>query len=145
MGVLGTFRDSVTLVNRTIGAGVMETDLNVRFDGEDIRLKPGDNPGFPRVAVPYARKQNPLNGSKHPVNPNIYICLVGVKGTKDDCTPIDEETLARAAGKYEAVDRSGEFHGEPMRAVKLLKRSGYSNYEAQVELPSELEVNRNIS
>lgn len=138
MGVLGTFRDAVTLVNRTPG------DLNVRFDGEDIRLKPGENPGFPRVAIPYAKKQNPLMGSKHPVNPTLYICLVGVKDTKDDCSPISAETLNVAAGKLEVIDRSGEFHGEPQRAVKLLKRTGYTAYEAAVELPGDYEVNRNI-
>lgn len=144
MGVLGTFRDSVTLVNRTIGAGEFEQDLNVRFDGEDICLKPGDNPGFPLIAVPYARKQNPLKGSKHPINPTIYISLVGVKGTKDDCTPISEEALGVAAGKYEVIDRSGEFYGEPQRAVRLLKRTGYTPYEAAVSLPGDYEVNRNI-
>lgn len=138
MGILGTFRDSVTLVNRT------PTPLNVRFDGEDICLQPGDNPGFPRVAIPYAKKQNPLMGSKHPINPTLYICLVGVKDTKDDCSPISAVTLATAAGKLEVIDRSGEFHGEPQRAVKLLKRNGYSAYEAAVELPGDYEVNRNI-
>lgn len=145
MGVLGTFRDSVTLINRTLGAGEFEQDLNVRFDGEDICLKPGENPGFPLVAVPYAKKQNPLKGSKHPINPTIYISLVGVKESKDDCSPIDERTLAIAAGKYEVVDRSGEFYGEPMREVRLLKRTPTSNYEAQTSLPSDFEVNRNIN
>lgn len=144
MGVLGNFRDAVTIINRTIGAGEFERDLNVRFDGEDILLKPGENHGFPLVAVPYARKQNPLMGSKHPTNPTLYISLVGVKGTKDDVTPIPEDVLARAAGCLEVIDRDGSFHGEPERKVQLLRKKGFSAYEAQTALPSEFDVNRNI-
>jgi hypothetical protein len=145
MGVLGNFRDAVTIINRTLGAGKYEQDLNVRYDGEDIILKPGENHGFPKIAIPYARKQNPLMGSKHPINPNLYISLVGVKDSKDDVTPISEATLARAAGCLEVLDRDGSFHGEPMRKVTLLKKTKHSAYEAQVDLPSEFDVNRNIA
>lgn len=144
MGILGTFRDAVVLVNRTLGAGKYEQNLNVRFDGEDIMVKPGENPGFPKVAVPYAKKQNPLMGSKHPINPTLYISLVGVKDSKDDVTPISEATLARAAGCLEVVDRDGSFHDEPMRKVKLLKKTGHSAYEAIDALPSDFAINRNI-
>jgi hypothetical protein len=126
MGVLGTFRDSVTLVNRTT------RDLNVRYDGEDITLKPGENPGFPAVAVSYAKAQNKLNGSQHPINLNKYIALVGVKGSKDDVTPIPDEVLARADAKFEIVDRDGSHWGSPMRQnVKLLNR-GFDAFEAGV-------------
>lgn len=126
MGVLGIMRDSVTLVNRT------NRDLSVRYDGEDITLHPGDNPGFPLVAVPYAKKQNPLMGSKHPTNPNKYICLVGVKG-KDNCDPIPAETLKVADTKLEVVDRDGSFWGRPLRQnVKLLNRE-YDPFEAMAD------------
>lgn len=138
MGILGHFRDSVTLVNRT------SRPLNCRYDGEDIVLPPGEIPGFPKIAVPYAKKQNPLMGSKHPSNPTKYICLVGVKGTKDDVSPISDATMAIADGKLEVLDRDGSFHGEPMRQVVLLKRSGYSAYEAAVVVPGEFDVNKNI-
>lgn len=132
MGVLGVYKDAVTLVNRT------NRVLNVRYDGEDIQLKPGENHGFPAVAVPYAKKQNPLMGSKHPINPNKYISLVGVKADnpaeqRDDITPIPEEVLRAADRKLEVIDRSGEFHGEPLRQnVKLLKRTGFDPFEAGV-------------
>lgn len=138
MGVLGQFRDSVTLVNRT------DRVLNVRYDGEDISIQPGENHGFPKVAVPYAKKQNPLMGSKHPNDPRRYISLVGVKGTKDNVTPIPAEVLAAADLKLEVVDRDGEFHGEPMGKRVLLKKTGYTAYEAAVELPGEFDVNRSI-
>jgi hypothetical protein len=138
MGVLSTFRDSVTLINRT------SRKLNVRYDGEDITLQPGENPGFPKIAVQYAKNQNPLKGSKHPVDPRQFVCLVGVKDSKDPVTPISDETMAIADGKLEVVDRSGEFHGEPMRQVKLLKKTPYSAYEAAVELPGNYDVNKSI-
>lgn len=138
MGVLGNFRDAVTLVNRT------NRNLNVRYDGEDITIVPGENVGFPKVAVPYAKKQNPLQGSMHPHDPRQFISLVGVKDTGDDVSAIEDATLRAADKRLEVVDRNGEFHGEPMRQVKLLKRSGYSAYEAAVTLPDNYDVNRNV-
>lgn len=145
MGVLGHFKDSVTIVNRTIGGGKYERNLNVRFDGEDITLKPGVNYGFPRVAVPYAIKQNILMGSKHPVDPRKFISLIGVEGSKHyPVTPISEEELAKASRRLEVVDRDGEFYDEPMEKRKLLKKTGFSSYEAQVAVPSDFDVNRNI-
>ena len=138
MGVLGNYKESVTLVNRT------NRSLNVRFDGEDTQIMPGENPGFPKVAVPYAKKQNPLMGSKHPVDPRRYICLVGVKDTRDDISPIPQDVLDRADACLEVMDREGLFYGEPMEKRVLLKRTGYSAYEASVTLPTEFDVNSKI-
>lgn len=139
MGLLGAYKESVTLVNRT------SRILSVRYDGEDTTIRPGENPGFPKVAVPFAKRQNILKGSRHPVNPNLFVCLVGVKDTKDDITPISDETLEKADAKYEAIDRDGEFWGEPERKVKLMRRNPkYSAYESRTELPSEYAVNPNI-
>lgn len=130
MGVLGYFRDSVTLINRT------DRVLNVRYDGEDISLQPGDNPGFPAVAVGFAKRQNKLMGSQHPLNPNRFISLVGVKG-KDECSPIPKEVLDHAAKSLEVVDRHGEFWGETggLRSnVKPLRKTGFDAFEAQVSM-----------
>ena len=138
MGVLGNVLESVTLINRS------DRTLTVRYDGEEMRLKPGKTLGFPKVAVPYAKKQNPLMGSQHPYDPTRYISLIGVEGV-DDCSPIGAEMLKEADGKYERVDRSGEFHGEPMAKVKLLRKSGFTSYEAQVVMPDSFDVNKNIS
>jgi len=146
MGVLGHFKESVIVHNRTIGAGAFERKISVRYDGEDIDLKPGPNV-LPKVAVPYAIKQNPLMGSKHPIDPRKFISLVGVEGSKNyPITPIPMEVLAKAALALEVVDRDGSFHGEPMEARKLLKRTPYSNYEAQVEVGSgsEFDTSRNV-
>lgn len=128
MGVLGYVRDAVTLVNRT------DRVLNVRYDGEDIQLPPGETHGIPAVAVGYAKRQNKLKGSQHPLNPMRFISLVGVKG-KDDCTPIPQEVLDRADKKLEMVDRQGEFWGETgglRENVKVLRRIGFDSFEAQV-------------
>ena len=128
MGQLGVYANSVTLVNRT------NRDLTVRYDGEDTTIHPGENPGFPSVAAPFAKRQNPLGGSRHPLNPVQYISLIGVKGTKDDCTPISDETLALADGKLEAVDRNGEFYGEILGKRVLLRKRKFDPFEAEVNL-----------
>lgn len=139
MGILGTFKESCTLVNRT------PEPLNVRYDGEDITIEPGENPGFPKICVQYAKNQNPLMGSKHPNDPRRFISKVGVKGTKDDVTPIPQEVLDRAKRCLEVIDRDGLYYDEPMRKVQLLKKSGHSAYDAAVDLPETFSVNPNIA
>lgn len=127
MGILANFRDSVTIVNRT------NRVLSARYDGEDILLQPGETPGFPLEAVGYAKRQNKLMGSQHPLNPAKYICLIGVKGSADNCTPIPDEVLMEADGALEMFDRSGKFWGEPMRQnVKILRKNKHDPYEAQM-------------
>lgn len=127
MGIAAHYNDTVTLVNRTIGGGVHERELNARYDGEDLVLVPGENPGIPRVVVPYALKQNPLMGSANPVNAGEYQCLVGVKpdvkrGIKGtNCDPIPAEILAAADAKMEIWDRNGDIWGETMRKVQPLR------------------------
>ncbi len=138
MGVLGVYNNSVTLINRT------KRPLTVRYDGEEITLQPGENAGFPAVAVPYAKAQNPLMGSKSVINPAKFISLVGVKDTKDDCTPFSDETLALADGKYEVVDRSGEFYGEVLGKRVLLRKRGFDPFEAQVEGGSFMDSNASL-
>lgn len=130
MGLLGMYRESVTLVNRT------NRDLTVRYDGEDLVLHPGDNPGFPADAAPYAKRQNILMGSRHPLNPMKFISLFGVKGTKDDCTPIPDEVMESADKKLEIMDRDGEHWGEPLeKKVQLLRKRRWSVDEAAVAMP----------
>lgn len=90
------FGDVVTLINRT------SKPLTVRYDGIDYTIEPGENPAFPRVMVKYAKDQNPLMGSEHPFDPNRFVSLVGVKGTKDDCAPIEQSSAPQR------IDRSDE-------------------------------------
>lgn len=142
MGLLGDYRDSVTLVNRT------SRTLSVRYDGEDIPIPSGENAGFPRIAVEFAKRQNPLMGSKHPNDPRRMIFLVGVKAAKgdkqrDDISPISDDVLHTADSKLELVDRSGEFHGVPLRKVAILNR-GYTAYEAEAAQGGAFDVNKSI-
>jgi hypothetical protein len=138
MGVLSHVDTAITLINRTKGAGPYERELSVRFDGEEIKLKPGENPGIPRVAADFAKRQNVLMGSRHPFNTSLQKSLVGVKelDNEDDCRYFSEAELEAASQKLEAVDRSGEFYGEPLRQnVKLQRRTGFSPFEARVGMP----------
>lgn len=113
------FQETVTLINRT------QKKLYVRFDGIDSPIQPGENHGFPKEAVPYARMQNPLMGSEDPYNPGHYISLVGVKG-RDDCSPLEQDET-----KPQRIDRtllqdSGRTH-EVLRGRKV-----QSAFEARV-------------
>jgi hypothetical protein len=119
------------MVNRTKGAASTNAISTCATTAKTSSLKPGELHGFPKVAVPYAKKQNPLMGTQAPINPNRYISLVGVKGEKNS-EPINPEALAHAAEKLERVDRDGDFGGEPLRKVKLLRKRGFDPYEAEV-------------
>lgn len=76
---MGIFHEQVQVFNRT------PIDLNVRFDGQDMVLKPGVN-SIPRVALPYAKNQNPVMGSQDPTNPALSGAsfLIGVVAKKGE-------------------------------------------------------------
>lgn len=82
----GVFQEQVELINRA------PIELAVMFDGQTATLKVGSN-FVPKVVVPFAKNQNPIMGTQDPYNPHISGCqfLVGVKGTKDDITPLTVE------------------------------------------------------
>ena len=90
---MGIFFEQVAVVNRAPVA------LNVRFDGQDITIPPGESQ-IPKVAVNYAKNQNPIMGTADPDNPSLSggRYLIGVKGV-DDCSflskPEWEEHLGR--------------------------------------------------
>jgi hypothetical protein len=86
--------ETVCLVNRT------NRMLKATFDGADIPIHPGENHGFPAVVVPYAKAQNRIMGSTDPYSPVTFASLVGVKGTADPVTPIEQ------SDKQEVFDRS---------------------------------------
>ena len=80
---MGIFLEHVQLFNRA------PIDLEVTFDGQRKKLTPGPNM-VPGIVVEYAKNQNPIMGTQDPYNPHISGCryLVGVVGTKDNCTPL---------------------------------------------------------
>jgi hypothetical protein len=142
MGILGTYRESATIVNRTIGAGKYERKLTVRYDGEDMELKPGENANFPKEAIPFAIKQNIVMGSRNATDPRQFISMVGVVGSRlYPCDPIPEEVLEAASKKLEIHDRNGEFWGEPLpNKVKLLKRTGHSPFDALENVGTSMDI-----
>lgn len=98
-------QETVTLINRTGKA------LKCTFDGMDIPIAPGVNYGFPAVAVSYAKAQNVVRGSMHPFSPTHFESLVGVEGSKDPVTPLEQNTKTD-----ELLDRS-KFGGLAHQAV----------------------------
>lgn len=96
---MGIFQDNVVLINRAPAA------LSVMFDGQEMTLAPGENI-LPRVAVPYAKNQNPIKGSGDLNNPHMSGAqyLVGVKDTKDNCdllTPSEWAAHQKRPSRYD--------------------------------------------
>jgi len=85
----------VCLVNRT------SRFLTVTKNGRETVLKPGDN-HVNADLVRFARAQNPLPGSKSPIDLK-FTSLVGVKGLHD-CSEISDEILDMMPN--EVLDRS---------------------------------------
>ena len=102
----------VTVVNRTV------RPLKAKFDGEAYIIPVGEST-LTKVVVPFAKRQNPILGTMSPRNPNDVQFLIGVKGTKDPITQVDENT-----GQIELLDRSQI----PGKAVHI-KGSRLSRYE----------------
>jgi hypothetical protein len=78
---MGIFHEQVEVVNRTSKV------LAVRFDGQDMEIEPNyDEQGnrlegvvnfIPKVAMSYARAQNPIMGSESVTDPSAFDCLLG--------------------------------------------------------------------
>jgi len=83
---MGIFYDQVKVSN------LAPITLNVRFDGSDMRLPPGDS-FVPKPAITFAKNQNPIMGSQSPNNPSVTGAkyLIGVYGTKDRTTPLTKD------------------------------------------------------
>lgn len=92
---MGIFLEQAELFNRA------PVDLTVQFDGQQKTLKALSVSTVPYVVVSFAKNQNPIMGSQDPYNPHISggRYLVGVVGTKDDCTPLTAEEWADHLGQ----------------------------------------------
>ena len=129
----GVFQELVVLVNRA------PVNLEVMFDGQTSTLKPGENM-VPRIVVPYAKNQNPIMGSADPYNPHISggRYLVGVKGTKDETTPLTreewEEHLSRPCREDERIWFADRYGNDPKAKLvthgKGKKTAANSRYDA---------------
>lgn len=128
---MAIFGETVNLVNRT------KKLLNARFDGRDEAIFPGENPGFPKVAVTYAKRQNPLMGSEDPQNPTLSGCeyLVGVKvktGEQqvDDITPLEQNEEAPQRFNRDTLHEKGY--------KEVVKKNRINRFEAATPSNSEL-------
>jgi len=129
----GIFPQTVTLVNRSSKV------LYCTFDGETKKLEPGENPGFPLVAVWHAKKQNVRMGSEDPNNPMSRIYLVGVKAKagekqKDDISPLEQSDAPQFLNREELDTAPG------VRTVQLRGRKKHSAFDAGVPQSDDGEV-----
>lgn len=125
---MGIFHEMVTLVNRT------SKPLPIRFDGQDLTLKPGDN-AVPRIVVPYAKSQCVLNGSEDPRNPRSFISLVGVRAAegqkqKDDISPLEQDETQLTRVNLE------EYLEDPSAKIVVRGKHKPSSFDAN-PLPSD--------
>lgn len=90
---MGIFGETVALFNRTPKA--LNITLRCQYDGKTEWITPGMNPHFPKVAVPYAKRQNPVKGSEDPDDPTPtgWRSLVAVPGGPDPGDDLPEMTM----------------------------------------------------
>ena len=76
---MGIFHELVTVIN------LAPVPLSVTFDGQQSTIPVGES-ALPKIAIPYAKNQNPVMGSADPNNPSLSGAqyLISVKGSKRD-------------------------------------------------------------
>lgn len=93
---MGIFYEQTTVINRAPIA------ITIRFDGQDLTLKPGANI-VPKLAVQYGKNQNPIMGSASFTDPSIHGSryLIGEPGVDrdEDCVPLTDEEWQEHLGK----------------------------------------------
>ena len=130
---MGIFQDLVVLVNRA------PVPLSVRFDGQETTILPGEN-NIPRVCISNAKNQNPIMGSQQPYIPHMSGAkyLVGVKGTKDDCTPLTKAEWLAHLGNPSRYDVDALFDGQLKQGEKVVvKKRKISAHEAKETVANE--------
>jgi len=105
---MSIFGETVTLRNLTPKAA--KVTLRVQYDGRRQDILPGDNPGFPKVAVRFAKQQNPVMGSEDPDDPTItgsrYLVAVVNGGEQGDDDPeLTMEQWYAHLGKPSRINR----------------------------------------
>lgn len=129
---MGIFYEMAQVVN------VAPVTINVRFDGQDMKLAPGGPYSIPRVAVANGKNQNPIMGSQDPSNPHMsgarYLLReVGV----DDCEPMTQEEWQEHLNRPMRMDEVALFEelygGDPKARMVLQGKKGSpakSRYDA---------------
>lgn len=119
---MGVFQTLVPLRSRA------PVELNIRFDGQDMKIPPLEAVMVPQVVVYFAKNQNPVMGKSDPSNPHISggEYLVGVEG-KDNCEPLTKEEWEDHLSRPLRVDEEAlfeEFHGGDPTAKKYISKGG---------------------
>jgi hypothetical protein len=93
MAGFGVFMETTDIFNRGREA------VSVRFDGQEKTIPPGITRAFPKIAFPYARKQNPIMGTQSFTNPTASgydSLIVDMNGkNKDKAVPLTDEEWAK--------------------------------------------------
>lgn len=92
---MGIFYETAPCLNRT------PVDLTVTFDGQSKTLPAGKITHIPKVAIQFAKNQNPVMGSQDPNNPHITGGRYLVSDLNDEDMP-DNEHAPMTAEEWEA-------------------------------------------
>lgn len=131
---MGIFYEYVDIVNRAPIA------LTVRFDGQDITLPPG--PGrLPKLVLPFAQNQNPINGTMDPNNPHRSGCkyLIAEVGYNEpeDCEMLTleqwEDHLKRPCRMDERAAFEERYGTDPKAKLVLLGKGRRSTATSRAD------------
>lgn len=122
---MGIFYDMVKVSN------LAPIPLNVRFDGADLAIPVGDSM-MPKVAVTYAKNQNPIMGSQSASNPSITGAkyLLGVYGTPDRVKPLTADEWQIHLGKPSRLNID-EFAGQRLGVKERFEVHGGGRTQAR--------------
>lgn len=135
---MGIFYEQTEIINRT------SKRLQVRFDGQDIELKPNYTEDgkrlsdvhnmIPTIVVPYARAQCVLMGSEDALDPSLWVSLVGIKG-KHDTKFLEQSSNPTRVDLAEYLD-------DPSVKIELggsRRRASMARTEKEGQMPFEAE------
>ncbi len=103
---MGIFHEQTRIINRA------PVNLTARFDGQDMTLHPGENL-IPKMAVQFAKNQNPIMGTASPTDPSIAggRYLIGEIGVDDpeNCEMLSKDEWETHLGKPCRLDEQAMF------------------------------------
>ncbi len=142
---MGVFYETVPLLNRT------PVDLTVTFDGQCKSLPAGSTTHVPKVAVQFAKNQNPVMGSQSIHNPHIsgaryLVADLSADDTQDnEHAPMTPDEWNEHLGQPQRINAQEAFEekyaGDPKAKLvtqgKKGKLAAGSKYEAGMSTPGD--------
>ena len=118
---MGIFQQMLKVYNRA------PWPISIRFDGQDMVLKPGVNE-IPEQVLPNALNQHPLMGSQDPDNPHVtgaeYLIGIIGKEKKYPCDPLTPEQIEQQTNNPSRWDYMPMFDGQLGKQDKVEVRKG---------------------